>query len=717
MAVALICTRFPLNSNRNGPQPHAQQQQQGAPAQEHHHRTLSHPSHPYEQPSQQERRIQALKAEQERLEEEIEKLKYDLEHERDEDITHAQPTEKPAGRLVLGLDVGTTGAKAFIYDERANCIADSYKELTPIRDEPGQEEQCPQELWDTVIHLIKKTMGKAGVQASDICAMGVTTQRNTLILWDKETGEPLCNFVTWQDTRTAKYCRQLNDALACRGIRSAATVAYRMTHKVKYALAKNYHFQPTHITPRLAWMLQRLPNDKKQYIKQGRLLFGLVDSYLIWKFTGGAVHATDYSNISSTGLWDVFVMNWNTTITNMCRIPLSIMPEIRPSSGDFGETVPDIFGASIPIRANCADQGAALFGECCFSVGDAKVTAGTGCFLDVNTGTVPIGSPDGLYPFVAWTIGDKTTFMMEGLASTIGTVVNWSRNHLGIFDEEEETSAIASSVPSTEGVYFVPAFSGLGAPQSDGGARGVIVGLSATTTKAHIVRAMLEGIAYSISDLMELAEAVAILPEQPVRINGGLVQNDFLCQFLADILDKPLNRPRNPSRATAAGIVFLAGLAAGVWSGTDELEGLRKSECVFMPSMDPDTRMAMIRGWKCATIRSLSSSKLRKMKAALRRQEKARKEKKAFEMNAVMHDIVDTFKLAATLGEEAFTKHDAQGGHTTTNGGAHYARHPGPPSTAAEPKPSADHLPTTEPSGLARHHRADSAQPVPHECM
>ncbi|ELR14760.1 uncharacterized protein ACA1_391180 [Acanthamoeba castellanii str. Neff] len=427
-------------------------------------------------PSQQERRIQALKAEQERLEEEIEKLKYDLEHERDEDITHAQPTEKPAGRLVLGLDVGTTGAKAFIYDERANCIADSYKELTPIRDEPGQEEQCPQNRFSAE----RPTLWCRG----DICAMGVTTQRNTLILWDKETGEPLCNFVTWQDTRTAKYCRQLNDALACRGIRSAATVAYRMTHKVKYALAKNYHFQPTHITPRLAWMLQRLPNDKKQYIKQGRLLFGLVDSYLIWKFTGGAVHATDYSNISSTGLWDVFVMNWNTTITNMCRIPLSIMPEIRPSSGDFGETVPEIFGASIPIRANCADQGAALFGDAASPLAMPRSPPALGASSTSTLALVPIGSPDGLYPFVAWTIGDKTTFMMEGLASTIGTVVNWSRNHLGIFDEEEETSAIASSVPSTEGVYFVPAFSGLGAPQSDGGARGVIVGLSATTTKS-----------------------------------------------------------------------------------------------------------------------------------------------------------------------------------------------------------------------------------------
>jgi glycerol kinase len=313
----------------------------------------------------------------------------------------------------------------------------------------------------------------------------------------------------------------------------------------------------------------------------------------------------------------MFDMKWNISATNICRIPLSIMPELRSSLGDFGEVIPDLFGAPIPIKANCADQSAALFGECCFSVGDSKITAGTGCFLDINTGDAPIGSPTGLFPFVAWTIGNKTTYMIEGFASTIGTVINWSRNNLGIFEDAEDTSEIASSVPNTNGVHFVPTFGEL---QNDDGARGVIIGLSACTTKAHIVRAMLEGIAFSISDLMKLVDQVAILPNRKQRINGGLAQNDFLCQFLSDILNKPLDRPAHPSRSTAQGIIYMAGMASGVWNSFEELLPLRSSERIFTPSMSAEQRRAVVNGWRNATIRSFSPRKLRKMKKALWKQ-------------------------------------------------------------------------------------------------
>jgi len=355
-------------------------------------------------------------------------------------------------------------------------------------------------------------------------------------------------------------------------------------------------------------------------------------------------------------LWNTFDMDWNYIIINLCSIPLSIMPEIRPSSGDYGETRPEIFGSSIPIRANCADQSAALFGEGCFDVGDAKITAGTGCFLDINTGNVPLGSPEGLFPFVAWKIGDTTTYMMEGLASTIGTVVNWARNHLGVFDEEEETSEIASSVPSTEGVYFVPAFKGL--DNQDVSARGIITGLTVTTTKAHIVRAMLEGIAHSISDLMRLAEEVAILPNQPIKVDGGLSQNDFLCQFIADLLDKPLDRPKSPCRATAAGLIYLAGLSAGVWPDIEALRAFRTTERIFTPAMGPVCRQVALDGWKNATLRSLSPDKLCKVKKAFKREklqpaqqqsQQAQNQKKQQGFGAFVSGMLDAVKLAKRM--------------------------------------------------------------------
>jgi len=261
------------------------------------------------------------------------------------------PKERAVGKLLLGLDVGTTGAKAFIYDESGQCLSFAHENLNTIRDEPGKEELEPQNLWETVLMVIEEAMSKASLKAGEIWAMGITTQRNTMILWDKQTGQPLCNFITWQDMRTSELCRQLNHSLSCRSLRCAARLALKMKGNLKYAMAQHFRFHPTHVTPRLVWALQRLSKTERQkLLNERRMLFGLMDSYLIWKLTGGAIHATDHSNISSTGLWDMFDMKWNISATNICRIPLSIMPELRSSLGDFGEVIPDLFGAPIPIK-------------------------------------------------------------------------------------------------------------------------------------------------------------------------------------------------------------------------------------------------------------------------------------------------------------------------------------------------------------------------------
>ena len=475
-------------------------------------------------------------------------------------------------KYVLALDQGTTSSRAIVFDKKGNIVAKAQKEFDQIYPAAGWVEHDPMEILFSQFQAVTSVFASGGIKPEDIAAIGITNQRETTIMWDRETGKPVYNAIVWQCRRTAELCEQ---------IKADGMEEYI---KDKTGLVIDAYFSGT----KIKWILDNVPGARA-LAEADQLLFGTVETWLIWNLTGGRVHITDYSNASRTMLFDVDNLCWDEKMCEYLNIPMSILPEVKPSSMVYGKVAGGIIGLEelegIPISGAIGDQPAALFGQACFEPGQAKNTYGTGCFTLMNTGERSVRSLSGMLTSVAWSLGGRTTYALEGSVFNAGSSIQWLRDEVGLIATAAESGPIAASVPDNGGVYLVSAFTGLGAPHWDMYARGTMVGLTRGTTRAHIVRAAMEGIAYQVKDLLDAMELDSGRTLSVLRVDGGASVSDFLMQFQADILRKPIDRPRMVE-TTAFGAAFLAGLAAGLWSKVEEIAALRQSEQVFEPQMD-----------------------------------------------------------------------------------------------------------------------------------
>jgi glycerol kinase len=490
-------------------------------------------------------------------------------------------------RYVLAIDQGTTGSTALIIDQRLSVKAKANVEFRQIFPKPGWVEHDLADIWDSTLKAIGKAMREASVKAGDLQAVGITNQRETTLLWDRRTGKPLHHAIVWQDRRTADLCNELKAAGKEPWIRE------------KTGLVLDAYFSGT----KLRWLLDNVKGARAR-AQRGELCFGTVDSALLWKLTGGAVHATDVTNASRTLLMDLEKRTWDDELCALFDIPPSVLPEIKPSAGVFGMTkgvrgLPD----GIPIAGIAGDQQAAMVGQACFTEGEAKCTYGTGAFLLMNAGPRKVTSQHGLIGTVAWQIGDEVAYALEGSAFIAGAVVQWLRDGLGLFKRSADVETLAASVPDSGGVTFVPALAGLGAPHWRQEARGLICGLDRGVTKAHLARAALEGVAFEIYDLAQAMAQDIGKPMPMFRVDGGAAANDLMMQFQADLLQTPIERPRM-LETTALGAAFLAGLGTGIWAGTKELKSAWRAGKQFKPKMKSEIRDAHLARWRSAVMRA-----------------------------------------------------------------------------------------------------------------
>ena len=491
-------------------------------------------------------------------------------------------------QYLLAMDQGTTSCRAIIFSATGEMIATAQKEFTQYFPADGWVEHDPTEIWATQIGVAHEALAKSGLDSSDIAGIGITNQRETTVVWDKNTGKPIYNAIVWQCRRTAAYC----DDLKAQGL--ADTV------RAKTGLLIDSYFSAT----KIRWILQNVPGAMEK-ARRGELLFGTIDTWLIWMLTGGKVHATDPSNAARTMIYNIHELCWDQELLNLFGIPENMLPDVMPSSGIFGYTKPMLFGCEIPIAGVAGDQQAALFGQCCFDKGDVKNTYGTGGFMLMNTGTTPISSQNGLVTSIAWRIGDVTQYVLEGSVFICGAAVQWLRDGLGMIRASADSEKLARSVPDSGGVYFVPAFVGLGAPYWDAYARGSITGLTRATTKAHIVRATLEAMAYQTADVLAVMEQEVGTKVQALKVDGGASANGFLLQFQSDITGKSIVRPAC-IETTALGAACLAGLAVGIYESTDHIRAVNKADASFEPTMPSEQRDELYLGWKRAITRTLS---------------------------------------------------------------------------------------------------------------
>jgi glycerol kinase len=486
--------------------------------------------------------------------------------------------------MILSLDQGTTSSRAILFDHAGEIVAVAQKEFPQCFPKPGWVEHDPVDIWSTQLGVAAEVLQKASQSAADVAAIGITNQRETTIVWDRETGHPVCNAIVWQDRRTASLCDALRKQKLDRVIRR------------KTGLVVDAYFSAT----KLQWILQHVKGARAR-AKAGRLAFGTVDSWLVWNLTGGRVHVTDPSNASRTMLYDIRTGEWDDTLLDIFGVPRSMLPEVRSSSEVYGHT--SLLGGSIPIAGIAGDQQAALFGQVCVQPGMVKNTYGTGCFMLMNTGTRPIASRNNLLTTVAWRIGQRTEYALEGSIFIAGAVVQWLRDGLGIIRSAAEVEPLAASVPDTHGVYLVPAFAGLGAPHWDQYARGVLVGLTRGTTRAHVARAALEGIALQVMDVLKAMEADAGIRLKELRVDGGAAANNLLMQLQADLLNVPVVRPK-VTETTALGAAYLAGLAVGFWKDQADIARQWQADRRFTPKMKPAARKVLAAGWNKALSRA-----------------------------------------------------------------------------------------------------------------
>lgn len=488
---------------------------------------------------------------------------------------------------ILVIDQGTTGSAAFIFDEEGQIVSSADCEICQIYPQPGWVEHDPEEIFRTSVAVAQEALQKAGVTAARVKGMGITNQRETTVVWDRRTGEPVSNAVVWQCRRTAHLCEELKEK------------GMNQTIRDKTGLVIDAYFSAT----KLRWILDNIPDGQRR-AQQGDLLFGTIDSWLVWKLTGGAVHVTDYSNASRTMLFNIHTLQWDRELLAALDIPEAVLPQVVPSSQVYGETAAGLFGdSSVPLSGIAGDQQAALFGQACYDAGMAKNTYGTGSFILLNTGARPVLSQKGLVTTVAWGLDGKIAYAMEGSIFITGAAVQWLRDGLGLIRSAAESETLARSVPDNGGVYFVPALVGLGAPYWDMYARGTIVGLTRGTTRGHIARATLESIAYQVRDVVEVMTDEAGLRVPLLRVDGGGTANSLLMQFQADVLGVPIQRAA-VAEITALGVAYLAGLAVGLWRDTTELARLWQSAETYEPKMSADQREALYAGWKRAVERA-----------------------------------------------------------------------------------------------------------------
>jgi len=489
-------------------------------------------------------------------------------------------------RYVLALDQGTTSSRAILFDSRGNVVGMVNQEFPQIYPRPGWVEHDPYDILESQVSVAKKLLRTVNVEPNQIAAIGITNQRETTIVWDKKTGKPVYNAIVWQCRRTASMC----DELKAQGLADLI--------KRKTGLVIDAYFSAT----KLEWILQNVPGVLEK-AKKGEIAFGTVDSWLIWNLTGGKVHATDVSNASRTMLFNVSDLRWDEELLDMFNVPRSVLPQVFPSSHIYGVTDKDIFGVEIPIAADIGDQQAALFGQMCVRAGMVKNTYGTGCFILMNIGDKPIFSRSGLLTTVAWKLKDEVCYALEGSVFIAGAAIQWLRDELRMVESAQETEQMALSVPNSAGVYVVPAFVGLGAPYWDMYARGAIFGLTRGLKKEHIVRAVLESIAYQTRDVVEVMCEECQTELKTLRVDGGASKNNFLMQFQADILNVPVERPK-VNETTALGAAYLAGLAVGYWESMEQIESQWQLDRKFVPNMDEKEREELYKGWRKAVERA-----------------------------------------------------------------------------------------------------------------
>lgn len=491
-------------------------------------------------------------------------------------------------KYILALDQGTSSSRAIIFDEQGQTRAISQKEFTQIFPKPGWVEHSPMEIWSSQASVIAEAITSIDLNGLNIAAIGITNQRETAIVWDAETGEPVYNAIVWQDRRTSEYCDSLK--------RDGLTDLIRS----KTGLIIDAYFSAT----KIRWILENVPGAR-QKAEEGRLRFGTVDTWLIWMLTRGEVHVTDVSNASRTMLFNIHTLEWDKELLELMDIPASMMPQVKSSSEIYGYTKATLFAHEVPIAGIAGDQQAALFGQMCTEPGSVKNTYGTGCFLLMNSGEKPIMSRNNLLTTIAWKIGDKVDYALEGSIFVAGSVVQWLRDGLGIIKSSSEVEALASSVPDNGGVYFVPALTGLGAPHWDQYAQGSIFGLSRGSTAGHIARAALEGIAFQTMDIVNAMQKDAGVTLKELKVDGGASRNNLLMQFQADVLGTSVIRP-TVTETTALGAAYLAGLAVGYWESIEHIKKQWGVETEFQPSAAPETVSALKNGWNDAIRRTLT---------------------------------------------------------------------------------------------------------------
>jgi glycerol kinase len=485
-------------------------------------------------------------------------------------------------KYILSIDQGTTSSRAIIFDHDGNVVSLAQQEFMQYYPKPGWVEHDPNEIWATTMGVIADAMARRNIKRSQISAIGITNQRETTVIWDAETGKPVHNAIVWQDRRTSKICDNLKE----KGLEE--------TIKHKTGLMVDAYFSGT----KIKWILDNVEGAREK-AEAGKLRFGTIDTWLIWKLTNGKVHVTDYTNASRTMIYNIFDLKWDEDLLKELNIPFSLLPEVKPSSQIYGNTDVDVFGAEVPIAGIAGDQQAATFGQACYEKGMVKNTYGTGCFMLMNTGEEPIESKHGLLTTIAYGINGKVNYALEGSIFVTGAAVQWLRDELKIVDSAADTEYYATKVNDNGGVYFVPAFAGLGAPYWDMYARGTIVGLTRGSSKAHIIRATLESIAYQTRDVLEAMEADSGIKLKTLRVDGGAALNNFLLQFQSDILGVEVERPV-VNETTALGAGYLAGLAVGFWNGQEELLRKWKRDTLFTPEMNEDERERLYSDWKRA---------------------------------------------------------------------------------------------------------------------
>ena len=483
---------------------------------------------------------------------------------------------------IMALDQGTTSSRCILFDKKGKICSVAQREFTQIFPNPGWVEHDPMEIWSSQIGVAAEAMGKIGASAGDIASIGITNQRETTIVWERATGKPVYNAIVWQCRRTSNMVDELKKD------------GFDQVIHTRTGLIPDAYFSAT----KLAWILNHVEGARER-AKKGELLFGTVDSWLIWNLTNGKVHVTDYTNASRTMLFDIHRLCWDQEILDRLDIPVEMLPEVKPSSCVYGETKGCLIGDGIPIAGAAGDQQAALFGQCCFESGDVKNTYGTGCFLLMNTGRDAVRSKNGLLTTIAVGMDGQVQYALEGSVFVAGAAIQWLRDDLRILRDAASSEAYCLAVPDANGIYVVPAFTGLGAPYWDQYARGTIVGITRGTKKEHLVRATVESLAYQVTDVIEAMEKEAGVRLKSLKVDGGACANNFLMQFQSDILGAQVKRP-GCIETTALGAAYLAGIAVGYWSGKDEVKVNWELERVFLPEMAEDDRRKLKKGWKRA---------------------------------------------------------------------------------------------------------------------